>query len=73
MSAVRDQLIVWSQAAAIDVAQILRPDELAAWIVANRFRLADLESQSSGAADALRLVLHKQWDAMPAAEAVTHA
>lgn len=55
----KEQHVQWSKVAAIDVVAIKTMDALTAWIIANRYRLADLEIQAPTAAATLRTVLHE--------------
>lgn len=62
----KQQHAQWAKTAAIDVKAFDTLDRLTAWIVDNRYRLADLEIQSPTDADALRVVLHDQGEKLRA-------
>ena len=62
----RDRHVRWAKVAEIDVRAIERADDLAAWIVNNRYHLADLELQSPPHSAALRTVLHDQSEKISA-------
>ena len=50
----------WSENAAQAVSQIRTLEELDAWILANRYKLADVERANAPAWDLLRAALHHQ-------------